>query len=141
MPYCTQDDLLGLISEAELAQLTAEAGDVPDSAVVDAVIAKADAEIDGYLAQRYVLPIAAVPALVKSLSEDMAVYHLYSRRGIMAEARRQKYRDAVTFLKDVAAGRAQITDLTGAELPSEQGTVTEISSADRVFSRETMGDW
>ncbi len=141
MPYCTQADLLALIPEKELAQLTAETGNTPDAEVVAAAIAKADAEIDGYLGLRYVLPLAATPPQIKSLSEDMAVYHLYSRRGIMAEVRRQKYRDAVAFLKDVGGGRAEIHDLAGAEIPGDAGAVTEVSSSERVFSRDTMKNW
>lgn len=141
MVYCTQDDLLKMVPEEELAQLTTEAGEMPDDAVVSEAIAKAGAEIDSYLAVRYVLPLAATPAQVKNLAADMAIYHLYSRRAVMPEIRRQKYEDAVKFLKDVSAGRAEIVGASGAEEPGAASDVTEVSSSPRIFSREKMGDW
>jgi phage gp36-like protein len=48
---------------------------------------------------------------VKHLAADMAVYHLYSRRGMMQEILREKYQDAVKFLKDVAA--VDVEEFTG----------------------------
>lgn len=141
MAYCTQDDLLKLIPERELAELTTEAGETPDAEVVEENIAKADAEIDAYLAVRYQVPLAATPARVKALSADLALYHLYTRRSVMPEVRRQKYEDAVKFLKDVGAGRAEIIGADGVEAPGDAQEVTEISSSPRVFSREKMGDW
>ena len=138
MSYCTQDDLLKLVPELELAQITAEAGDVPDAAVVAEAIAQAGAEIDSYLAVRYQLPLAETPARVKSLAVDLALYHLYSRRSVAPEVRRQKYDDAVAFLKLVGAGKAEIIGAAGTEVPGDVQEVTEISSGPRVFSRTTM---
>jgi phage gp36-like protein len=76
MAYCIQDDLLKMIPIAELAELTAESGTEPDSEVVAEAVAKADGEIDAYLGVRYSLPLAEVPALVRSLSVDLALFHL-----------------------------------------------------------------
>ena len=106
--------------------------------MVNEAIAKAAAEIDAYLAVRYVLPLAATPAQVKHLAVDMAIYHLYSRRGMMPEIRGKNYDKAVAFLKDVAAGRAEIIGATGVELPGAEGQVVEVSSSERVFSRDKM---
>lgn len=141
MPYCTQDDLEKLLPGAEMAQLTAESGDTPDAAVVSEAIAKAGAEIDSYLAVRYVLPLTETPAQVKHLAVDLAIYHLYSRRGMMLEIRGKNYDKAVAFLKDVAAGRAEIIGATGAEISGDAQTVTEVSSATRVFDRTKMVDF
>lgn len=135
MPYCTQDDLLKLIPELELSQITAETGDVSDAAVVSECIAKAAAEIDAYLSVRYVLPLTDVPAQVKHLAVDMAIYHLYSRRSIESPVRAKNYDRAVAFLKDVAAGRVQVIGATGVELPGDAEQVTEVSSSERVFDR------
>lgn len=141
MAYCTQEDLLKLVPELELAQITAESGDAPDAAVVSEAIAKAEAEIDSYLAVRYQLPLAAVPARVKSLAVDLSLYHLYSRRSVAPEVRRQRYEDAVAFLKLVGAGKAEIVGAAGMELPGDVQDVTEITSAARVFDRDKMSGW
>lgn len=141
MPYCTQSDLLKLIPEKELAQLTAETGDTPDAAVVAEAIAKADGEINGFMGRRYQTPLSPVPDLVRSLSVDMAIYHLHSRRSLAPEVRRQKYEDAVKFLKAVSLGQAVVDGAAGVEAPAVQQEVTEINSQTRVFDREKMGDW
>jgi phage gp36-like protein len=142
MAYCTSDDILKHIPEPELAQLTAETGEAPDLEVVNDAIAAADAEIDSYLGVRYSLPLAApAPARIKALSVDMAIYHLHSRRGIMPEVRRDKYKDAVAFLRDVAAGRVQVIGATGLEPLGDSENVVEVSSSERLFSRDKLRDW
>ncbi len=141
MPYCIQDDLLKLIPERDLADITAEAGDIPDATVVAEAITAAGGEIDSYLGKRYQVPLAPVPDQVKALAVDLTLYRLYSRRSLAPEVRRQRYEDAIRFLKDVAQGRAVITGATGLEEPSVQQEVTEVSSAERVFSREKMRGW
>jgi phage gp36-like protein len=141
MAYCTQEDLLKLIPELELAQITAETGDLPDTDVVTEGIALADAEIDAYLAVRYQVPLSPAPPRVKALSADLALYHLYSRRSVAPETRRQRYEDAVAFLKLVGAGKAEIVGATGAEVVSGPNEVTEIASSTRTFSRDTLRDW
>jgi len=140
MAYCNQDDILKLIPRDELAELTTETGDEPDPEVVSEAIAKAEAEIDSYLGTRYAVPLSPVPAIVKSLAADLALYHLYSRRSVAPPVRRQKYVDAVAFLKEVAAGRALIEG-AGGEPPAARREVAEVESATRIFTRDTQGDW
>jgi len=139
MAYCSQDDLLKMIPALELAQLTTEAGETPDAVVVAEAIAKAAGEIDAYLAVRYILPLSATPPQVKNLAVDMALYHLYSRRSVAPQVRRQKYEAAVDFLKEVAAGHMVVE---GAGEPSgEERQVGEFAGAARVFQRDDLSDW
>jgi phage gp36-like protein len=141
MAYCTQSDLITMIPLKELAELTADSGDTPDSEVVDEAIHRADAEIDAYLGMRHTLPLSPLPDQVKGLSIDMALYHLYSRRSVAPTVRRQKYEAAVAFLKLVAAGEAVLEDAGDAPSSGEQVLVgSEFSSAIRVFTRDSQ-DW
>jgi phage gp36-like protein len=140
MAYCTEDDLLKMIPQSELAELTAESGEVPDSLILNEAISKAEAEIDSYLGVKYVVPLAAPPARVKGLAVDLAIYHLYSRRSVVPPVRQQNYEEAVAFLKQVAAGQAVIVGPQG-ELPTLTKEVTDSNSAIRVFSRNTLADW
>lgn len=135
MPYCTLDDLLKMVPQAELAQLSAESGETPDPEIVAEAIAKAAGEIDAYLAVRYVLPLTATPPQVENLAVDMALYHLYSRRSVAPQVRRQKYEAAVAFLKQVAAGQAVVEGVPGNQ------RLEEFSGADRVFGRNDLADW
>lgn len=140
MAYCTESDLLTLISQKELAELTADSGDTPDSQVVAEAVNRADAEIDAYLGSRYELPLTPVPDQVKGLSMDMALYHLYSRRSVAPPVRRQKYEAGLSFLKQVATGEAVLEGAS--ELLTETAQVeSEFSCATRVFSRTTQGNW
>jgi phage gp36-like protein len=139
MAYCSQDDLVKMISLTELAELTAESGNEPDAVVVAEAIVKAAGEIDSYLAMRYVLPLAATPPQVQSLAVDMALYHLYSRRSVAPKVRQQKYDAAVAFLKEVAAGQALVE---GAGEPSgDNREVGEFSGASRVLGRDGLSEW
>jgi phage gp36-like protein len=140
MSYCMESDLLNLIPQKELAELTTDSGDTPDHLVVAEAIDRADAEIDAYLGSRYKLPLTPVPDQVKGLSADMALYHLYSRRSVAPAVRRQKYEAALSFLKQIAAGEAVVEGAS--ELLTENVQVeTEFSSATRIFSRTTQENW
>jgi phage gp36-like protein len=139
MAYCTQSDLLTMISQEELAELTADSGDLPDAFVVQEAIAQADAEIDAYLGSRYALPLTPTPPRLKALAVDMAIYHLYSRRSVVPAVRRDKYEAAVAFLKTVAAGTLGLEG--SEEAPGATGEVAALSSETRLFSRTTLKDW
>jgi phage gp36-like protein len=139
MAYCIQNDLLLMVPEEELAELTTDMGGGPDPMVVEEAIAKADGEIDAYLGVRYTLPLVGVPAQVRSLSVEIALYHLYSRRSVMPQVRRQKYEAALAFLKLVAAGQAMVE---GAGEPTGNSRqVEEFSGATRVCDRNGLVDW
>jgi phage gp36-like protein len=140
MAYCSENDLLNMIPEEDLTDLTVESGEVPDSLVIAEAITKADAEIDSYLGVKYVVPVSPTPDQVKALSVDMAIYHLYSRHSFVMPLRQQKYEAAVAFLKEVAAGQAVITGPGGESLTLAH-EVTDATSAVRCFTRNTLADW
>lgn len=140
MAYCTQDDLLTMIPQAELAALTAESGDVPDGQVVTDAISRADAEIDASCGMRYTVPFSPVPERVKALSVDLAIYHLYNRRAVAPEVWRQKYQNALAFLRQVAAGQVTLAG-SGGEPPPADRQAADLNSPTRIFSRDTLGEW
>lgn len=140
MAYCSEDDLLKMIPQADLADLTVESGEVPDSLIVIDAISKAAAEIDSYLGVKYVVPMATPPDRVKALAVDLAIYHLYSRRSIVPPVWQQRHDAAVAFLKQVVAGQMVIVGPQG-ELPTMAKEVTDATSAIRAFTRDTQADW
>lgn len=80
--------------------------------IIEAAIEDADAEIDGYLAKRYKVPLDPAPKVLAKFSKDIAVYNLFSRIGI-DEGSDQKnylnrYNAAVRFLTLVAEGKVSI---------------------------------
>jgi phage gp36-like protein len=140
MAYCTQSDIEKQIPTLELAELTAESGSTPDAAAVTEAIAKADAEIDSYLALKYSVPISPVPARLRSLSEDIAIYYLYSRRSTIADLRKDNYRNAIDFLKSIVAGTVALLNDDGTELGAPQSSSNEVQfeSADSIFDQTNM---
>jgi phage gp36-like protein len=140
MAYCTEDDLLMMIPQLELAELTVESGEVPDSLIIADAINKAGAEIDSYLGVKYVVPLDTPPDRVKALAVDLAIYHLYSRRSIVPPVWQQRHDAAVAFLKQVVAGQMVIVGPQG-ELPTVAKEVTDATSAIRTFTRDTQADW
>lgn len=140
MAYCTQSDLLEQISEDDLIGLTDDAGDGEiDSSVIARAIADADAEIDAYLYQRYTTPLDPVPAIIRKLSADGALYHLHSRRSVgMPDIRKERYEAAMRVLRDIATGMISI----GASSPSpssDDGPEIAVSRDDRVFTTSRAG--
>lgn len=132
MAYSTPTDVRDLISEEELAQLTAQSGPV-DEAQVTAAISDADAEMDAYLGAVYTVPVSPVTSILIKISVDIAIYNLFGRRSVMTDVRRQRYEDAIALLKMIAAGKATIgTPVAPAQKP-------EIESSTRIFSRTTQG--
>ncbi len=138
MAYCTQTDILELMSSADLVDVTddADAGTV-DTDAVDRAIADADAEIDGFCGERYPVPFTTVPDIIRKMAVDMAIYNLYARRRGAPEDRKIRYDAAIDRLTAVAAGTFSLGADDPDGVPSE-GNAPTISSSTRIFSRSKM---
>jgi phage gp36-like protein len=107
MPYAIQSDLEQRYGADELTQLTDRAGaGVPDAIVVARSLADADAEINGYLASRYALPLATVPPVIVRIACDIARYRLWEDRA--SEEVRRRYEDARRLLESIAKGMVSL---------------------------------
>ena len=109
--------------------------------IIDAAIADADAEIDGYLAKRYAVPLSPAPKVINKFSKDIAVYNLFSRIGI-DESTDQKtylnrYNAAIKFLTLVADGKVSLGAETDDPIAAA-ATGFSVMSATRLFSRDQM---
>ena len=136
MPYCTQADILESLSEAELIQLTDDAGaGTVDPDVVERAIADADATVDAHCQGRYSVPLASpVPGVIRRISVDITVYNLYSRRDdTMPETRKERMKSAERFLEKVARGEIRLG--TAQPAPETTGGSVDIESQDRIFDR------
>jgi phage gp36-like protein len=138
MPYCTQSDILERISIDELIGVTDDAGaGIVDTSVVARAIADADAEIDSYAASRYSVPFATVPAMIRKISVEIAVYNLFARRRGATSNTKERYDAALKFLKSVANGEVTL----GADAPAESaddGIEASVSVDDRIFTKDTL---
>jgi len=141
MAYCTIEDIKKLLPETDLVQLTDDegAGTINPQRLEEAV-AQADADIDSYLSGKYAVPLTPVPAVVKKLSADIAVYNLYSRRlEQIPETRAERYRNAVRMLEGIARGTISVGAATAPQPAADAGGPEATRTADeRTFTKTTM---
>jgi phage gp36-like protein len=139
MTYATQQNMIDRFGQQELTELTdrARSGAI-DSSVTAKALADADAEINGYLVARYTLPFASVPTVLERLACNMARYYLYEDR--VTDQVRQRYDDAIKFLKGVAAGTVSL-GVDAANAAPAQSSGPDFSAPDRVFTTDTLSDY
>jgi phage gp36-like protein len=136
--YATQaqlEDRYGIKLLGQLTDRSQPATGQVDAEVVERALLDTDATIDGYLAARYRLPIAAVPKLLVDVAEVVAIYKLHRRAP--DEKITADYRDAIKTLQDIAAGRQRL-DLEGVEPERGASSGTVSNSAPRVFTPDSL---
>ena len=143
MAYAAASDISDLYGDDTLNRLADRDGDgLADAPKVARALDDAAALIDGYISLRVTLPLPSVPAVLKNLSIDIAMYRLATDAGLLSEDARKRYEDAIQFLRDVAAGRASIP------LPAQPGATPSAETASpqtvildgpqRLFSRTSL---
>lgn len=145
MAYCVTQDLYDALSQRAVDKMAKdEATDTAEiiAARIEAAIDKAGERIDGYLRGRYTLPIENAPGILTDLCVDIALYFIAGRKGI-AEGTPEKnletkYRDAIAYLKDVQAGRADIglVDDEGNSAPTAK---SDYRTPDQEFTDDFFG--
>lgn len=143
--YCGLADIRATVPENDLVQLTDDA--MPPVAVnqvnVDRAITDAGELIDGYLRGRYTLPLSPVPGLINTLAADVAIYRLYARRIKLTppEGVTERYKNAQKLLEQIQSGKISLgAENTGGVVTPETGG-PQFTAPDRVFSRDTLGDY
>lgn len=127
MPYATRADLIDRFGEAEIEQRES----MLPAGAVDRALTDTAAEIDGYVGRAYPVPLSPVPVIVASAACDIARYRLLGDAA--TEDNRARYKDAVSLLKEIGAGRVEIGM---APVAGGQAAATvEVVSAPRVFGR------
>ncbi|MBV5296294.1 MAG: DUF1320 domain-containing protein [Curvibacter lanceolatus] len=141
MTYATQSDLVDRFGDTELIQRTNRTGgNTIDAVVLGRALADADAEIDGYLAARYQLPIATPPALLVRLAADIARYHLYDDG--LPDTVSKRYTDAVALLKRLATGEVQLVGAASVVVAPNTAEIPVLSrSQPRQFGPEQLAGY
>jgi phage gp36-like protein len=140
--YATETDLVARFG-AELEQLKRM---LPSSTAVQDAIQDATEEINGHIGGRYALPLPNVPSNLKRMACDIARYRLYFQQP--TEEVRQRYEDAIAFLKRVADNKAhlQIQEETSNQIiddePSKKPSTMPIGTTYRggVFGDDILGN-
>jgi phage gp36-like protein len=142
MAYSTIEDIKAVMSEADIAQLTDDAGGMAiDGAKVARAIEDADIVIDSFLRFQYTVPLSSVPPLVRKLSADISVFNLFSRRRALAdeipESVMMRYRDAMKMLERIQGGRVSL-GIEPETSTSQPAIRTSKKDNDRVFTRRLL---
>ena len=119
MAYCTQQDMIDRFGSEDLIQLTdRNALGVIDATVLSAAIDDATDTMDTYIATRYTLPLASVPAVLQRLACDIARYYLYQHE--VPESVDDRHSAAINLLKAIGEGHV---DLAVGDVSGDSGGV------------------
>lgn len=139
--YAVKQDMVDRFGEAPLIQATDRAdppAGVIDDTVLNGAIADGEAEINGYLAARYALPLASVPVVLKRWTCDLAYFFLLGDNA--GENVTKRYESVIKSLRLVNAGELTLgADALAGEVPAEGGV--QIEGSDRVFNDDSLRDY
>lgn len=145
MPYASADNIAASWGAGRLDMLAQADDGTRDDAKVARALDDASALIDGYISQRYPLPLPSVPAVLREACVSIAVYKLATDPGALTEDIRARYDDALRFLRDVASSKAALglptladaaASSAAAQVASPQ--IAIIESAPREFTRAKL---
>lgn len=107
----------------------------PDGDKIERALADAGEEIDGYIRQRYALPLSPPPGLLVRIEVDIAIYRLSESDSETTEDARKRYEDAIRLLARIADGSVSL----GIEGP-EPATARPLraSAQESKLGRESM---
>ncbi|NVM78901.1 phage gp36-like protein [Duganella sp. SG902] len=137
--FATQDDMVRRFGMREVIQITdREMTGAIDPQVLQGGLADADAEISGYLASRYTLPLAATPLLLVGYACDIARYRLTGTDAVCTPDIESRYNQAIKYLGQVASGSISLgTDANG--VPVDAGETTNATIKARAGRRRFDG--
>jgi phage gp36-like protein len=136
MPYATQQDMIDRYGEDDLLIAADHDGDgVADAAVVTQGLSDATDVIDAHIGARYTLPLATVPAVLKRLCVDIALY-LMSKPPSITEEKRKRYEDAIKLLQAISSGKVSLGISETGETVATTGGAS-FTAKDRVFTRRS----
>jgi len=137
MAYASYSTLVDQYGEAEVTRSSDRDQDgAADVGVVAQALDDADGEIDSYIGVVYKLPLNPVPGVVVTYAGVIALYRMSLQTGVLTEEKRQRYEDAIRWLRDVAKGNAV---LDGSEQPSTKAGGIRYVTEPREYTRTKLG--
>lgn len=138
MSYATQAMLVTRFGGRTLVQLT-DRGETPTGTIDDSLVAQelanTDAVINGYVGNRYRLPLSPVPDLVTDLALSIAIYKLHAFAPDEKIVR--DYDQAIRTLRDIASNVVKL-DAAGFEPASSGASGVQYIDRARPLTPETL---
>ncbi|MFW1952062.1 gp436 family protein [Acinetobacter beijerinckii] len=106
MPYLTRGELIERFGESEIVRLERNIAktDGANPPTSEQAISDAEEMVNGYVAVQYPLPLPVTTEPVKRAVAVIARYFLYKDKP--TEIVRMDYEDVISWLKQIAAGKA-----------------------------------
>ena len=101
-------------------------------------------QMDGYLLGRYGLPLASPPKLFTKLCVDIAVYNSALTADVRTLEMRQRYEDALAYLRDIALNKIKLVVASSATEVNQSAAAdlvihdVEIVEGAREFTRDAL---
>lgn len=139
MPYATLQEAYDLYGEDYVQTSVMRPSGVPDTDSFTVALAVASNHIDSYLGTLYSLPVSPTPEIVKQFNVDIAIYRCSADAGTGTDEKRDRYKDAVAWLKDISTGKASLGAIDENKPEVEIATL-EMSpnNPPRLFTRESL---
>ncbi len=103
--YAARADIMALYGPTLLDLIADRDNDGrAEDAVIAAALTASTEEINGFISQRYVLPLSPVPPMFKQFCIDMAVYRMTPMDDARTEEMRRRYEDCIKRLTMIANG-------------------------------------
>ena len=138
MTYATQDQLIERYGYQMLVMLT-DRGELAtgliDETVVVAALSSADELINGFLQDRYVLPLTATPPLLSDIALMIAIWKLH--RHEPNEKIEKDYKEAMSLLDRISKGAVRLP-IQGAEPATTNSGGVRITDRERPLTAENM---
>ncbi|WP_439523175.1 gp436 family protein [Marivita sp.] len=139
MAYATRTDMMDAYGERLLVDLT-DRGDVAtgliDDNTLDQALDHASAEIDGYMAARYVLPLSEVPRLVTDLTCALAVWRLHTNEP--SGKIKADYEAAQKKLLQISDGKLRLPGATGIEPAGTGAGGARVTDRERPMTEDNL---
>jgi phage gp36-like protein len=134
--YATVDIMTARFGQREAIALSDRdrTGEVNATVLGDA-LDDASSEIDTYLAGRYALPLNPAPKMLAGICCDIARYRLCGGETVMTEEIKDRYKNAVNFLKLVSQGDVTL-GVTSEGAVAQPDNPIQFMTGTRVFGRE-----
>lgn len=144
MPFATPADAIAHLGEREATALSDRnrVGQV-DEAELARQLAIAEDEVAGYVGRRYALPLmsttsglaADAPPALKRVTIDVARYHATGTEIQATDEIRNRYKDAVAYLRSIADGTVKLGDfaLASAGGPAPTGGASAVRTGEKQF--------
>lgn len=143
MIYASAQDLIDELGEREATALSdREKTGLTNVAALDRALANATDEVNAYVGRRYALPLGngagvltTAPTVLQRLTIDVARYRMSGTEIMETEAVRNRFKDAVKLLEQIASGLVSLGDLSLAPTggPASVGGTTAVRTGCKTF--------